>query len=172
MLTNLQMLTSVFKTFSAESFTEICTDAIAAARQWEAEKVFSDPVCLEFLRTAHSDTLVQLTWWLHRVPEWLMLGSIPQVFLVQAPVPRRVKQEHIGQGFLQCILNVSRHETPKHVWANSSGFEQLTVNIFFPSVEVEFPTLQFLSTASYPLIEFYREKSECMSFTPCHPSLY
>lgn len=62
MLTYLQTLTSVFKTVSAESFTEICTDAIAAARQGEAEKVFSDPVCLEFLRRAHSDTLVQLTW--------------------------------------------------------------------------------------------------------------
>lgn len=85
-------------------------------------RFFSDPVCLEFLRRAHSDTLVQLTWWLHRVPEWLRMGRIPQVFLVQTPAPRRVKQEHIGQSFLQCFLNVSRHETPKHLWANSLAF--------------------------------------------------
>lgn len=124
------MLISIFKTFSAESFTEICTAATAAARQWKAKTAFSATVCLQFLKTGHSDTWLQLTWGIHSITEWLRLEGISRGFSSPDPCSKKVKQEHFGQGFLQCFLNASKNETPKHLWTNSSVFEQLTVNFF------------------------------------------
>lgn len=60
-VTNLQMLISIFKTFSVEAIRETWPDEMRAISQQKAKKTFSATVRLEFFKIVCSDAFLQST---------------------------------------------------------------------------------------------------------------